>query len=430
MPQHMSQDWESRIEKDAYLVVVDPVAHFFRYVTTARKKGLKIIVLSATPEVCRAEEKGHARIDDAYCADGVVDLFLGYDADDEQSALDVLAPYRDRIVGLVAGDEVTVAATARLGRALGFPYASEQDAGCQQIKSLMKQRLVSRNVRTPAFRAVSTLEEATAAFNALGRDCMLKMVDYAMSYGVYRVRSPQELAERWSEIEARRGQLDHGFSTVDTVLVEEHIGGREFSVEGYEQGGRIEVLNFCEKLSHQNLMVVGHYIPARTSDAEAEALCDVARDCVSALGIRNSVFHAEVHLFEGQGYIIECAARPPGQYSVGVLERIYGFDLMDLSIDLARGKPVAVRSRPPSSWNAIMALYAEKSGIVRSIDALDELRARPECYAVKCAVEPGDPVNQLETFRDVLGLALLEAPDPDAIQTAYDWARSSVHFRV
>ncbi len=415
---------------DGWLVVVDPVAHFFRYATAARAKGLKVIVLSSAPEVCRLEEAGHAKMDDDYPPEGAIDSFLTYVADDDASALEALAPYRDQIAGIVAGDEVTVASSARIARALGFPYASQEDAACQQIKSKMKERLAKHGVRTPRFKVVTSLEDARTAWSSFGGDCMLKMVDYAMSYGVFRVRSEAALETSWKEIETKRQQLDHGFSVAESVLVEEHVGGREFSVEGYEQEGRIEILNFCEKLSHPNLMVIGHYIPARTTPHEERALSDVTKDCVAALGIRNSVFHAEIHLQDDLGYLIECASRPPGQYSVGVMKRVYGFDLMELSIDLACGQPVSVQANAPASWNAIMALYAEETGIVRRIDALDELRERTECYALKCGVSPGDPIHQLETFRDVLGLVLFEAPSSEAVRTAYEWARSSVHFRV
>jgi len=416
--------------RGAYLVIVDPVSHFFRYVTAAKAKGLKALVLSSNEKVCRAEEAGYSRMVDDYPIDSAIDVFLTYTADDDASAIDALVPYRDQIAGIVAGDEVTVASTARLGRALGFAYALPDDAKCQQIKSLMKERLATRGVATPRFVPVTTLEAARKQWERFGRDSMVKMVDYAMSYGIFRARSREELEHAWETIQARRRNLDHDFSTEDTVLIEEFVGGREFSVEGYEQDGRIETLNFCQKLTHSNFMVVGHYIPARVDAHEDRMLRAVTRDCVAALGIKNSVFHAEVHVHEGKAYIIECAARPPGQYSVGVMKRIYDFDLVELNIDLACGRPVEVQARPPRSWNAIMALYSEETGIVKQIDALEELRARRECYFLKCSVQPGDAVHRLETYRDVLGLALLEAPDPASIEKAYSWARDSVRFRV
>jgi biotin carboxylase len=416
-------------ERRPCLVIVDPVAHFFRYATAARAKGLRVLVLSSNAKVCRAEEAGYARMVDDYPKDAI-DVFLTYEANNDASALDALAAHAGRIAGMVAGDEVTVASTARLGRALGFPYALPKDAKCQQIKSLMKERLAAHGVPTPCFVPVSSLEAAREQWTHFGRDSMVKMVDYAMSYGVFRARSLEELEHAWAAIQTHRRNLDHDFSTEDTVLIEEFIGGREFSVEGYEQNGRIEVLNFCEKLTHSNFMVVGHYIPARVDAHEDRLLRRIAQDCVMALGIRNSVFHAEVHIHEGRAYIIECAARPPGQYSVGVIKRVYDFDLVELSIDLACGRPVCVQGRPPNSWNAIMALYSDNTGIVKRIDALEELRARQECYFLKCGVEPGDAVHRLETFRDVLGLVLLEAPDPASIEKVYRWARGTVRFRV
>lgn len=419
----------TRDERDGYIVLLDPVAHFFRYCTAARARGLGVIALSSNAKICRAEEAGYAAMVEDYPPDAI-DIFLTYRADDDESALAALAPYRQRIRGLLAGDEVTVASTARIARKLGLPYASPEDARCHQIKSLMKQRLAEHGVSTPRFAPVTSLEAAIEQWRRFGGDAMIKMVDYAMSFGIFRAKSRAEVEAAWEAIQRNRLALDHDFATEETVLVEEHVGGREFSVEGYVCGERVEILNFCEKLTHANFMVVGHYIPARVSDEEERLLCAIAGQCVASLGIRNSVFHAEVHIFEGRAYLIECAARPPGQYSVGVMKRIYDFDLMELNIDLACGNSVDVRRRPPRSWNAILALYADRTGIVRRIEALDELRERPECYALKCAVKPGDAVIGLESFRDILGLALLEAPDFAALRNAYAWARESVRFHV
>ena len=413
--------------QDSYLVIVDPVAHFFRYVTSARSKGLKVLALVANAELCREEEAAYARAAGDYPADGI-ERMLPWDGAGIASALAALEPYRHRIRGLVAGDEVTVASTAGIGRALGFRYAGAEDARCQQIKSAMKLRLAESGVSTPPFAIVSNLEEAADHWQRLGGDAMLKMVDYAMSFGVFRIRTRNELDAAWEQIRTGRGSLDHALRCEEAVIVEQHIAGREFSVEGYVSDDRIEILNFCEKLSHPNFMVVGHYIPAQTSAREARLLDDLARQCVVALGVRNSVFHAEIHVAGDRAWLIECASRPPGQFSVSVLKRVYGFDLMEISIDLACGNPIAGHGQSPRSWNAIMALYSDRACIVRSIDTLDALRSRPECYSVQCTIKVGDMVNRLESFRDVLGLAMLEAPEPDGVRAAYEWARDTVRF--
>jgi biotin carboxylase len=410
-----------------YLVIVDPVAHFFRYVTSARGKGLNVLALVANPDLCREEESAYAQAVGDYPADGIERL-IAWDGVQDSAALAALEPYRDRISGLVAGDEVTVASTARIGCALGFSYASAEDARCQQIKSAMKLRLAERGVSTPPFAIVTTLDEAAYQWQRFGRDAMLKMVDYAMSFGVFRVRTRDELCAAWEQIRTGREALDHALPREEAVLVEQYVMGREFSVEGYVSGDRVEILNFSEKLSHPNFMVIGHYIPAQTSAPEERLLSDLARQCVVALGVRDSVFHAEIHVADDRAWVIECASRPPGQFSVSVMERVYGFDLMDISIDLACGNPIAAHRQSPRSWNAIMALYSDRPCIVRSVEALSALRNRPECYSLRCQVKSGDVVNRLESFRDVLGLAMLEAPDPDSVRAAYRWARATVYF--
>jgi biotin carboxylase len=413
---------------DGYIVIVEPVAHFFRYVTTARAKRIGVIVLTANEDIVRDEERAYAGAVEHY-PEGGIDIVARYDAGSDDSALAALRPYVDQIRGLVAGDELTVALTARLGGRLGFDYAAPDAALAQQIKSAMKRRLVANGVSTPEFAAVATLEAAAEHWHRLGGDAMLKMVDYAMSFGVFRVRTRAELDTAWNAITAGRATLEN-YRATEEVVVERYVAGRGFSVEGYVSGDRIEILNVCEKLSHANFMVVGHFIPARTSAEEERLLDDVVRRCAVALGIRNTVFHAEVHIADGVAYIIECASRPPGQFSVDVLDRIYGFDMMAISIDLACGVDVDVRRRPPRSWNAIMALYSDRTGIVREIEGLEALRARAECYSLRCAVESGHIVHKLDTFRDVLGLAMLEAEEPEQIEQTYRWAREAVRFRV
>ena len=77
-----------------------------------------------------------------------------------------------------------------------------------------------------------------------------------------------------------------------------------------------------------------------------------------------------------------------------------------------------------------MARYSEEIGVVKQIDALDDLRARPDCYFLKCRAGPGDPVHRQKTCRDVLGQALLEAPDQASIEQACCWARDSIRIGV
>ena len=416
-------------EAETFIAILDPGSSHFRYLQVARELGYKTIVMSADPAAYRAEEQAYKQRIPEY-DESCVDIFLPYGSPDPDTLANLLQPYRDGIAGIVAGDEFTVPAAAKLGRALGFNYAYAADAECQRDKSAMKQRLIERRVPTPRFQVAATLQEATALWERFGRDCMVKMVDYASSFNVFRVRSQQELEDAWYTIIENRRNLKVSFELSRKVILEEFVGGRELTVEGYVQDGRAEVLNFCEKLTNENFLVVGHYIPAQVSDAESEALSEIAKQCVGALGVQNTIFHAEVHIRDGKPYIIECAARTPGQHSVDIIKRTYGIDLMKINIDLAMGRLVATRRRAPEAYHALLALYAAQSGTLKEIEGLDALRQRDDVTWLALDVEPGDQVRALETFKDLCGLAVIEGRTAEQAQEGYRWIRENVRFIV
>ncbi|WP_162901652.1 ATP-grasp domain-containing protein [Breoghania sp. L-A4] len=414
---------------DSFIAILDPGTAHFRYLRSAREMGYKTIVMSADPDAYRAEQALYKQRVPEY-DEAWTDVFVPYDSPDPDTLTRLLEPYRGRIAGVIAGDEFPVPAAARLGRALGFNYATPEDADCQRDKSAMKRRLIERGVPTARYRTAESLPDALATWEAFGGDCMVKMVDYASSFNVFRVRSREELENAWYTIVENRRGLQVAFDLAQKVIVEEFIGGRELTVEGYVQDGRVEVLNFCEKITNENFLVIGHYIPARVTKAESDALAGIARQCVAALGVQNTIFHAEVHLRDGQPFIIECAARTPGQHSVEIIERTYGIDLMTINIDLAMGRFVSTRRRPPEAWHALLALYATESGTLKEIKGLEALKQREDLVWLALDVAPGQPVRKLETFKDLCGLAVVGGPAPEDAEAGYCWIRENLVFVV
>lgn len=412
-----------------FLVVLDPGASHFRYLQIARELGYRAIVLSANPVACRAEEQAYKRRVPGY-DESCVSVFMPYEPVGADALAKLLAPYRDRIAGVIAGDEFTVPLAAGLGRELGFDYAGAEDAEAQHDKAAMKRRLVVRGVPTPRFSVAESLEEALSLWTSFGCDCMVKMVDYASSLNIFRVRSRAELEHAWDMIVENRRNIRVPYELARKVVVEEFVTGRELTVEGFVASGRVEIVNFCEKETTGTFLVVGHFIPAAVSDAEAEALTEAARQCVEALGIRNSVFHAEIHLDGLTPHVIECAARTPGQHSVDIINRTWGVDLSRISIELAVGKPVEVRRGSPRAWHALLALYATGSGTLARIDGLDEMKARGNLVWLALDVKPGDRVRALETFKDVCGIAVIEGRTAEEARDGYRWIRDNVRFVV
>lgn len=413
---------------ERFVVVIEPHFALFRYPQVIHRKGYRSLVLASDPEATlAAEQRNNASM--GIAGESRIDLVVPYASFRAEDLLAALAPYRDRIAGVVAGDDVVVPMAAEIGVALGFDYARPEDAQCHHVKTAMKQRLAERGVPTPAFEVAQSFEQAESAWERFGRDCMIKMVDFSGSLNVFRVQTREQLREAWETIVHNRRGLEVFFELAREVILEEFVGGRELTAEGYVQGDRVEVLNFSEKLT-QDFNVVGHYIPALVTAEEERQLSEIAAQCVRALGLRNSVFHVEVHIQEGIPYVIECAARVPGGHAVELIEKSYGIDLMDINIDLATGREVRVTRRPPREHHALLAIYAEDSGVLQRIDGLEELRQRGEVLHLRLNIHPGERVKALKTDQKRYGMIMLGSGSPQAVRETASWVREHVRMVV
>lgn len=415
--------------QEQYVVVIEPHFALYRYLKVIRELGYRTLVLAFHPDSCLAGERKYSQRLDHYHGSRI-DALVAYERFDADGFLKALAPYRDRIAGIVAGEDSMVPLAAEIGAALGFDYARPEDARCHHLKTAMKERLAARGVRTPGFGIARNLGQALEIWKRFDGDCMVKMVDFAASLNVFRVTSEEQLREAWAAIIDNRHGLKVPFPLASEVILEEFVPGRELTAEGYVAGERIEFLNFSEKLTESNFIVVGHYIPAATTEAEERSLREIATQCIRALGLRNSLFHVEVHLRDGVPYVIECAARPPGQHAVELIEKSYGIDLMRISVDLATGREATVTRSAPRAHHAILALYTRRSGTLERIEGIDALHARGGAEHVVVNVKPGDPVRSLDTFQDKYGLLILADEDPEGLREKADWARENVRLVV
>jgi biotin carboxylase len=414
---------------DQYIVIVEPHFALLRYLQVIQRR-YRTLVLTHNPQALREAESKYNENPWVAREKSAIDVLVAYEAVDVASMVRALRPFDKQLAGVIAGDDAFVPLAEQVGYALGFDYARPADAECHHIKTAMKRRLVERNVCTPAFVVARDYDTALRSWEKFGRDSMVKMVDLSASVNIFRARSEPELHHAWDAIVNNRRAVKVPFALASEAIIEEFVAGREITVEGYTQDDRIEILNFSQKITEDNFIVVGHYIPAAVTPAEETALAETARQCIRALGLRNSVFHVELHLRGGVPYVIECAARPPGQHTVDLIEKCYGYDLMDISVDLAVSQPIDVRRCEPRAHFAILALYSRQSGILERIEGLDELKTRGGLMHLKLGVKPGDHINALDTFREKFGLVMLQDQSADELRRKAEWLRENVKLVV
>ncbi len=413
-------------DKSRFVAVLEPHAALYRYFQIIQKR-FKVLVLTTNPARCLRKE----RLFNLSMGEPIrtrVDRFVECDTTSVDAMLQALEPYKDQLAGVLAGDDCFVSVTADLGCRMGFDYANREAAESQHIKTFMKQRFLAGGVPTPRFYITRTFEEAQKAWNALGRDCMVKMVDASSSINIFRVSTMQQLRDAWDTIIDNKQELKTLFDLSKEVIVEEFVSGRELTVEGYVQDDDVVCLNFTEKLTAANFVVVGHYLPAQVSAKEADILRKVARQCAQAVGMRNTVFHIEVHISGDDPYVIECASRPPGLHTVELIFRAYGFDLMDISVALAIGEKVTEKPRTPQKYFGILSLYSEVGGVLNHIAGVEELKQRGGVAHLRFDVKPGDRIEPLSSLHQKDGFVILEDPTPEGAREKAAWARSLIQF--
>jgi len=411
-----------------FMIFIEPHAALFRYLEVARHR-FQTLVLTLDASECRAEER-RVQVEMGKPEMSWIHRLIECDTTSVDAMLAALDPVRGDIAGVLAGDDPFVPVAAQLGTRLGFPYASDDDAIAQQRKSAMKLRLRQHGVPTAPFEVVHSYEEAHRTWQGLGRDAVVKMVDYLGSLNVSRVRTEAELGAAWESIIENRRHTPTPFPLAKEALVEAFIHGRELSIEGYAQDGQCVVLNYNDKITEPHFIVVGHYLPAQVTREESDALVAIAGQCVRTLGIRNTVFHIEVNIQDGVPYVIESASRPPGQYMVDLMQRSYGLDLMDIAVRLASGETVLDERRTPRKHYAMLAIYAEQSGIFHGMDSWDELTGRSGLLRACLGVKPGEPVVALETFQDKYGFVIFEDETATAVREQARWFRENVRMNV
>jgi hypothetical protein len=412
----------------AYLVIVEPNVSLYRYLEIAHRR-YRTLVLCADPNDCLVREREyHSSL--GYPEVSQIDRFIQCDTSSVAAMRRALEPLRSEIAGVLSAHEFFIPVVTELGWSMGFDCAKPEDAITHRLKSAMRRRFQERSVPSPKFFVATSLDQARQAWENLGRDCMVKMVDADSSLNVFRVTTLPELESAWDIIINNRRNVKSLIPLSKEVVLEEFVGGRELSVEGYTQGDRVVCLNFSEKITESSFVVVGHLIPATLTAKEEEILSKVADQVVRAEGMRNSVFHIEVHLQGDRPYVIECTSRPPGQHASEVIYRSHGCDLMDIGVSLAVGEPVHDQLNPPKKHFAMLALYSQRAGIFEKLEGEEELKRRGGLFHLHLGAKPGDRIEPLSTFHQRYGFVILEDDTPEGVREKASWARSNLRMAL
>jgi biotin carboxylase len=276
-----------------------------------------------------------------------------------------------------------------------------------------------------------------AAFGAAhGYPFIVKPLDLAGSFGVFRVDGPDELAGAWERVRRTRAVgVDRGpsalFSVADFVL-ESYVDGPEFSVEAFSFAGRHVVVAITEKLTDEaHFAELGHALPARLDPEVESAIEATVHGLLDAVGYTDGPSHTELKVGRDGPVVIESHCRNAGDRVTTLVESAYGIDLTRLSFGWPFGLVEALPERPRATGGGCVRFLHAPPGRVEVADGITEVRAHPDVLHAELAARPGDRIRALENNWDRLGLVVTRGTDTDAaVKLCEDLIDAAVRIEV
>jgi len=226
--------------------------------------------------------------------------------------------------------EPLIVPAARIRERLGLPGMSVEQAITFRDKEVMKRVLDAAGVRTPRHYRARTTAEVIEAADKVGFPIIVKPIAGAGSKDTHR-------CDDRSALDAVLPLLRH----VQEVSVEEFVDGEEYTFDTVCADGKVLYYNICayrprplvarqlEWISPQTVALKDPDVPYLESGRE------LGWAVLRAMNFRTGFTHMEWYRkADGEAVFGEIAARPPGAYTV---------DLMNFAcdIDLFRGWAMA-----------------------------------------------------------------------------------------
>jgi biotin carboxylase len=320
----------------------------------------------------------------------------------------------DDVEGVVNCSESCLRTQAALVERHGVPGIDPETAAVCRDKQLMMRRFEQHGVPIGRRRVVSKVADIPAAVRDVGCPGVLKPSTGVASLFTVRFDSEDELDRWFAQFDAAaRGHDSAAIREMEgRWLVEEYLDGPGFSVESLTLGGETTHVAVCKKgeMSQPFFLETGHTCPAPVVPELRAKLEDVAERAIQALGITDGITHAEMKLTARGIRVLEVGARMGGGSIRQVVELATGVDLLELTLELARGRRVAADGGgagggAPHGAAASRSWFPERPCVVRDIARADALLDLPGIVAVNRWTQDGD-VYRLppDGYREVLGV--------------------------
>jgi hypothetical protein len=314
--------------------------------------------------------------------------------------------------GVFTFAENSVIATAMIADALQLPSISVEAAVKSRNKLAMREAHHAGQAPHPEFRLTPTLPEALEAAAVLGYPVILKPTLGSASQFVYRVDTPQQMAEFFPKaligITEMSQFKNEGITDVlgpNSLLVESYLDGREFLIEAYSWDGVTVLGSIVDRVTLEGNSFDDdvHHTPTDLDGLDLQRVHEAVHAGAVAQGLTRSVMHAEIRFHQGKPYIVEIAARPGGG-GLDFMARISaGYCPIKAVIDVAIGqKPDYLRYSPTGKHTFALCLISAP-GRIDTISVPEHVTQDPNTFMLKIISPLGSVIKRPPLGNDIIG---------------------------
>lgn len=349
-------------------------------IRNCKLKGLFSVVIDPNPEALSKIE---------------ADAFEVVAGDDFEGTVAVCKRYDIKGIITAATDKPLVM-MARIAKELNFIFFNVDAAKISTDKLLMKNLFINGGIpHAPGIEILSP-NDCTLSFPVI-----IKPRDNSGSRGVVLCNSILELEEAFNEAKK--------FTNKPTLLVEEFVEGKEYSIEALHYNGKSRVIQYTEKFitPFPYNVELGHTQPADLSNEIKNRIDKLICKIAIVMGFENCSSHTELKINDKGITIIETSPRLGGDMITSLLVPLStGINMESALIDIAIGK-VPHLPHPLNNSSAIR-YFSLPIGKIISKGDIEMVNKLPHVVCFNFSLNEGDIVPKITNSLDRYGYVVVD----------------------
>ncbi len=357
---------------------------------------------------------------------------LHVDLSDPSAALQrILAEASNRpFAGILGSDDSTVELAAHAARELGLPHNPPEAARASRRKDLARAHLALAGCPVPLHCLVNLSLPLDRQLQGLPWPCVIKPLNLSASRGVIRANNEAQFIAACERIRPIIAESNDEFEC-SHVLVEHYIDGIEVAFEGYLYEGKLTSLALFDKpdpLTGPYFEESIYVTPSQLGEDQQAKITRRVQQACDAYGLSTGPVHAELRLDANDAWILEVASRTIGGDCGRTLDNGTGFNLEELAISLATGKPCKTSKATES--RGVMMIPVKQAGLLRRVEGLEAARRTPGVDSVDIIISDGHELIPLPEGNQYPGYIFARGATPTEVIDALKSAHAHLNFIV